>query len=458
MGQVTAVSSIVMAVEPPADPAAAGPGGGPDPSNGTKGAERAPAAGQGGVAAKARGAASRARRSAEAMGGRFGSPLHDEWVASVLGIALGVAFTVCFLTGLVDYLAQHPPHWFHLPAHPVNLYRVNEGVHVVTGIAAVPLLLAKLWTVWPKLFAWPPVRSAAHALERLSLVALVGGALFQLFTGVLNIDYWYSPMPFFFPTAHFWGAWLVIGALVVHIGSKGMAAAHAITRGPEPLLETARAPAAPGHAGTDARPDQARPGLTRRGFVATVLATAGLLVLTVAGETVAPLRKLALLAPRNPIVGPQSLPVNQSAAQAGVTETARDPSFTLAVTGNCRRPRTFTLADLQALPQREAGLPITCVEGWSASAQWRGISLPALLRMVDARTNAAVRVESLESADRLYSSSLVDAQHAADPDTLLALELNGKPLDIDHGYPVRLIAPDRPGVLQTKWVARVVVL
>jgi DMSO/TMAO reductase YedYZ molybdopterin-dependent catalytic subunit len=86
------------------------------------------------------------------------------------------------------------------------------------------------------------------------------------------------------------------------------------------------------------------------------------------------------------------------------------------------------------------------------------VSLPSLLAGVGARQGAAVRVESLEATGRLYSSSVVDPQHAEDPDTLLALELNGSPLDLDHGYPVRLIAPDRPGVLQTKWIHKVVVL
>jgi DMSO/TMAO reductase YedYZ molybdopterin-dependent catalytic subunit len=81
-----------------------------------------------------------------------------------------------------------------------------------------------------------------------------------------------------------------------------------------------------------------------------------------------------------------------------------------------------------------------------------------LLQLVGAAPGAAVRVESLESPHRFYASSVVDPAHAADADTLLALELNGAPLDLDHGYPVRLIAPDRPGVLQTKWVSRVVVL
>jgi hypothetical protein len=151
---------------------------------------------------------------------RVTSPLHDTWIATVLGLALGITFTICFATGLVDYMSQHPPSWFHLPTHPADLYRVNEGLHVITGVATIPLLLAKLWVVWPELLEWPPVRNVAHAVERLSLVPLVGGSLFLLFTGVLNIDYWYSPMGFYFPTAHFWTAWLVVGALVIHISAK----------------------------------------------------------------------------------------------------------------------------------------------------------------------------------------------------------------------------------------------
>ena len=67
-------------------------------------------------------------------------------------------------------------------------------------------------------------------------------------------------------------------------------------------------------------------------------------------------------------------------------------------------------------------------------------------------------VESIESQSQLYSNSVIDPQHAVDPDTLLALELNGEVLDLDHGFPVRLIAPDRPGVLQTKWLRQVIVL
>ena len=61
-------------------------------------------------------------------------------------------------------------------------------------------------------------------LEKVSIVPLVGGGIFMLFTGLANINLWY-PWPFNFRTSHYWVAWITIGALVVHIGAK-----FAITR------------------------------------------------------------------------------------------------------------------------------------------------------------------------------------------------------------------------------------
>ena len=57
-----------------------------------------------------------------------------------------------------------------------------------------------------------------------------------------------------------------------------------------------------------------------------------------------------------------------------------------------------------------------------------------------------------------YRLSVLPGEHTKDPLTLLALRLNGEVLDLDHGYPARIIAPSRPGVLQTKWVSRLEVL
>ena len=100
---------------------------------------------------------------------------------------------------------------------------------MLTGIAAIPLLFAKLWSVFPRLFRLPFARDVLHAVERLSILPLVGGAVFMLVTGLANIDLWY-PWPFFFPAAHYAVSFVVIGALIVHIGAKATISRVALRR------------------------------------------------------------------------------------------------------------------------------------------------------------------------------------------------------------------------------------
>ena len=371
--------------------------------------------------------------------GAFRSGLHSEWIASWLGVALGVSFTVCFFTGLLSHAIQHPPSWFRYPSRPAGLYRVTQGIHVATGIASIPLLLGKLWTVYPKLWRWPPAESIAHAIERISLLPLVGGSVFLLFSGVFNTFHWY-PWAFFFPTAHFWAAWITIGALIVHVGAKASGLRAGLSR-------------------TNAASEKVvDPGaLGRRAFLRTILAASGVLTLVTIGQTFNPLGRLALLAPRRPDVGPQGLPVNRPARDAHVAARAFDPAYRLRIEGAVSTPLTLSLDDLQRLPQHEAVLPISCVEGWSVSARWSGVRLRDILAMAGARTGSSARVESLERVGN-YRTSILDPSHTSDADTLLALRVHGEQLALDHGYPVRLITPNLPGVMQTKWVSRVVVL
>ena len=96
---------------------------------------------------------------------------------------------------------------------------------------------------------------------------------------------------------------------------------------------------------------------------------------------------------------------------------------------------------------------VSLTEGWSADAQWTGVRIADLLALVQAHGGRA-RVTSLQTGSA-YATSVLDEPHVRDPATLLALRLNGEPLALDHGYPARLIAPNRPGVLQTKWVATI---
>ena len=66
-----------------------------------------------------------------------GTTVRTERVAATLGIALGVMFTICFLTGVLSHLIQDPPSWFTWPARPAGTYRVTQGLHIATGIAGV---------------------------------------------------------------------------------------------------------------------------------------------------------------------------------------------------------------------------------------------------------------------------------------------------------------------------------
>lgn len=358
-------------------------------------------------------------------------------VAARVGRWLGGAIVLCFLTGLLSHLIQQPPGWFRWPANPAWLYRVTQGTHVLSGIAAIPLVLVKLWSVYPRLFARPVLGGLRRTLERLSIAVLVGSVLFQLATGLSNMAqfYWWD---FFFPAAHYAMAYLALGALGVHLAVKLPVIRDALR-----ARSTATTP-----------PDPAT-RLSRRAALAGAGTAAVVAVLSVAGQSVGVLRPLAVLAPRSG-AGPQGLPVNRTAARAGIEKPARDPGYRLTVAAGDRL-REFTRADLLALPQTTARLPIACVEGWSASADWTGVRLRDLLTAAGATELGEVRFESLEPAG-IYRTSRLPRLHVVDDRTLVALALNGETLDLDHGYPCRLIAPNRPGVLQTKWLSRIEVI
>jgi hypothetical protein len=372
----------------------------------------------------------------------FSSRLRSPAVAARIGVWLAVCFTVAFLTGLYSHYAQAHVWWLPYPTRPVWLYRVTQGLHVLTGTAAIPLLLVKLWTVFPKLFQKVPTGSlralALHGLERGSIAALVSAAIFMLASGLANAAQWY-PWSFSFRSTHYSVAWIVIGALVVHVCVK--------------LPVIRQALGAPVEDGSQDRPSTrgVSSGLSRRGLLRTTWVAAGLAVVASAGSTVPALRKVSVFGVRSGD-GPQHVPVNKSASAAGVTVAALDPAqrLTIAYGG---RDLTLSRSDLKEMPQTIVGLPIACVEGWSADATWTGVRVRELLAMVGAPAGSDVRVVSLQRAGP-YRETVLAASFAEDPLTLLALELNGEPLSIDHGYPCRLIAPNRPGVLQTKWVDR----
>ena len=221
-----------------------------------------------------------------------------------------------------------------------------------------------------------------------------------------------------------------------------------------PMTDTAHRPDAP-------RDDEESPGgrdaatVSRRAFLGTVgVATATVTVLTV-GQSFGPLRATNAFGPRDG-KGPEGLPVNNGAAGAQVEQLAQDPGWQLSLTSG-GRTLSWSRADLLGLPQTAVVLPIACVEGWSVAAHWRGVRLRELIAHLGAPATAHIRLTSLQPQGS-YRITDMGPEFAHHRDTLVALELNGQTLTLDHGYPARIIAPNRPGVLQTKWLSKVEVL
>ena len=331
------------------------------------------------------------------------SPLRGPWLASLLGSALLPLIVICALTGFASHVAYYPElgdnsitgsgaigfdlYFFDWPSSPAWLYAFTQGLHVISGVAAIPILLAKLWSAMPKLFEWPPARTPAHMLDRLSLALLVGGSLFVFFTGILNIQLWY-PWGFSFVPAHYYGAFIFLAALVLHMVGKIPVARRAFREKgvvrplrddlahtePEAPQENTTAPHAP-----------ASPTMSRRFLLGVIGAgSLGLGVMT-AGQVVGgPFRKLALLSPRNRGFGdgPNEFMVNTTAAEAAINPATTTTDWRLRLDG-AGTPVELSREELLAMDLYTESLPIACVEGWSTTQDWTGVRLRDLAALAN---------------------------------------------------------------------------
>jgi DMSO/TMAO reductase YedYZ molybdopterin-dependent catalytic subunit len=127
--------------------------------------------------------------------------------------------------------------------------------------------------------------------------------------------------------------------------------------------------------------------------------------------------------------------------------------FRLEVTGLVADRRTWTLAELSALPQTDQITRHICVEGWSAIGKWGGVPFSVFLRRVGADVNA--KYVGFKCADDYYTS--IDMPTALHPQTLLTLSYDGQPLPPRYGFPMKLRMPTKLGYKNPKHIQAIFV-
>ena len=129
--------------------------------------------------------------------------------------------------------------------------------------------------------------------------------------------------------------------------------------------------------------------------------------------------------------------------------------YRLRVSGLVEAPGEFTLTDLKAMPKQEQITTHFCIQGWSGVAKWGGIPMRHILDLVRPTPEAryAVFYSLADGSDggRYYDvHKLSNMRHQL---TLLAYEMNGAPLSVVHGAPLRLRCENELGFKMVKWIA-----
>ncbi len=161
-------------------------------------------------------------------------------------------------------------------------------------------------------------------------------------------------------------------------------------------------------------------------------------------------KQLAPTYPESMITRP--FPFNAYYSESEVREVD-EASYQLEVTGLVADRRSWTLAELRAMPQQDQVTRHICVEGWSAIGKWGGVHFASFLKRIGADTSA--RYVGFKCADDYYNS--IDMATALHPQTLLTLSYDGQPLPPKYGFPMKLRMPTKLGYKNPKHITAIFV-
>ena len=197
-----------------------------------------------------------------------------------------------------------------------------------------------------------------------------------------------------------------------------------------------------GYAGWDWLMDQPRVGNIQMPFRRALWANEALSKAYFSERRLSPTFTLAETSPKARING-----------HIGLTKDYDPENWRLSLEGvaGSAGPIQLTLDEIKSLPRSEMITELRCIEGWSIIVRWTGARLRDLMAKYPPNN---VRYVSMETPGRGYYVGL-DMESAAHPQSILAYEINGQPLDWHHGAPLRLAIPVKYGIKNIKRIGTI---
>ena len=139
---------------------------------------------------------------------------------------------------------------------------------------------------------------------------------------------------------------------------------------------------------------------------------------------------------------------------AGMGDNFDAPTWKLQLVRKPGDTLYITMDDIKALPKTEIIFDFKCIEGWSQVTHWAGVKFTDFVRQYHLEEQSQMKFAGLNTPDKEYYVG-IDSKSMLHPQTLLCYEMNGQPLPMNQGYPLRLIIPVKYGVKHLKRIGTI---
>jgi DMSO/TMAO reductase YedYZ molybdopterin-dependent catalytic subunit len=133
----------------------------------------------------------------------------------------------------------------------------------------------------------------------------------------------------------------------------------------------------------------------------------------------------------------------------GLRSSVSEETWRLKVVRKPGDTLQLTLNDIKQLPKKDIVFDFKCIEGWDQVTHWAGVPLKTFIQHYHLNEQSKMNYVGLQTPDNGYYVG-IDMPSALHPQTLLCYEMNGQPLPINQGFPLRLIIPVKYGIKHLK--------